>query len=182
MNEDIIEKVTEKMHKSIENFEYNLVQIRTGRANPTMLDGISVDYYGTATPLNQVSAITVPEGRQLLIKPYDKTLVEAIEKAINEANIGINPQSDGENVRLNIPALTEESRKILVKDVYKLAEEAKIAIRNIRRDANETIKKDKEMTKDDVQGYQDDVQELTDNMIKKIDELAKKKETDLLTV
>ncbi|MDF9866453.1 ribosome recycling factor [Bacilli bacterium PM5-3] len=182
MSQIILDNTKDKMNKTIESFENNLVQIRTGRANPAMLDGIEVEYYGAMTPLNQVSAITVPEGRQLLIKPYDKTLVDGIERAINEANLGINPQSDGENVRLNIPPLTEESRKLLVKDVSKYAEDAKVAIRNIRRDANDAIKKDKELTKDDVQGYQDDVQTLTDNMIKKIDEIAKAKETDLMTV
>ncbi|MDL2211845.1 ribosome recycling factor [Erysipelotrichaceae bacterium OttesenSCG-928-M19] len=182
MSQAIIDNAKEKMLKGIENYEHNLVQIRTGRANPAMLDGITVDYYGTATPLNQVSAITVPEGRQLLVKPYDKTLVDPIEKAINEANLGINPQSDGENIRLNIPMLTEESRKLLAKDVYKFAEEAKVVIRNIRRDANDSIKKDKELTKDDIQAYQDDVQKLTDDMIKNIDEIAKNKEKELMTV
>ena len=182
MSQINLDNAKDKMNKTIESFEHNLVQIRTGRANPAMLDGIEVDYYGSKTPLNQVSAITVPEGRQLLIKPYDKTLVEGIERALNEANLGINPQSDGENIRLNIPALTEESRKSLVKDVSKYAEDAKVAIRNIRRDANDAIKKDKELTKDDVQGYQDDVQELTDNMIKKVEEIAKVKEKELMTV
>ena len=182
MSQTILDNANDKMNKTIESFEHNLIQIRTGRANPAMLDGIEVEYYGSKTPLNQVSAITVPEGRQLLIKPYDKTLVEGIERAINEANLGINPQSDGENIRLNIPALTEESRKLLVKDVAKYAEDAKVAIRNIRRDANDAIKKDKELTKDDVQGYQDDVQELTDKTIKKVDEIAKAKETDLMRV
>lgn len=182
MSQIILDSSKEKMDKTIENYENNLVQIRTGRANPAMLDGISVDYYGAMTPLNQVSAITVPEGRQLLIKPYDKSLVDPIERAINEANLGIHPQSDGENIRLNIPPLTEESRKVLVKDVAKYAEDAKVAIRNIRRDANDSIKKDKDLTKDDIQGYQDDVQTLTDDMIKKIEEIAKVKEKELMTV
>ena len=182
MSQVVLENTQEKMNKTIESFEYNLVQIRTGRANPAMLDGIEVEYYGTMTPLNQVSAVSVPEGRQLLIKPFDKTLLDMIERAINEANLGINPQNDGENIRLNIPPLTEDSRKVLVKDVHKYAEDAKVAVRNIRRDANDAIKKDKDLTKDDVQGYQDDVQELTDKMIKKIDEIAKAKETDLMTV
>lgn len=179
---DIINNTNEKMNKSIESFEHAIAQLRTGRANPSMLDGINVDYYGSATPLNQVAAITVPEGRQLLIKPYDKTLLEQIEHAINEANLGINPQNDGENIRLNIPALTEETRKLLVKDVSKYAEDSKVAIRNIRRDANDSIKKDKELTKDDVQYYQDQIQELTDRMIKNIDEIAKKKEKELMSI
>lgn len=182
MIEQVIENAQSKMDKVIENFEYNLVQIRTGRANPNMLESISIDYYGNMTPLNQVSAITVPEGRQLLIKPYDKSLLASIEKAINEANLGINPQSDGENIRLNIPALTEETRKLLVKDVAKYAEEAKVGIRNVRRDANDGIKKDKDLSKDEIKEYQDDVQEMTDVMIKKIDEIAKNKEADLMKV
>lgn len=182
MIEQVIENAQSKMDKVIENFEYNLVQIRTGRANPNMLESISIDYYGNMTPLNQVSAITVPEGRQLLIKPYDKSLLASIEKAINEANLGINPQSDGENIRLNIPALTEETRKLLVKDVAKYAEEAKVGIRNVRRDANDGIKKDKDLSKDEIKEYQDDVQEMTDVMIKKIDDISKAKEADLLKV
>jgi len=182
MIQDTMNNVENKMKKSIESFENALVQIRTGRANPAMLDNINVSYYGTETPLNQVAAISVPEGRQLLIKPYDKTLVNEIEKAINEADLGINPQSDGENIRLNIPPLTEETRKLLVKDVSKVAEEAKVAIRNIRRDGNDAIKKDKELTKDEVTSYQDDVQKLTDKYIKDIDAIAKKKEDDLMKV
>ena len=182
MIQDTMNNVENKMKKSIESFENALVQIRTGRANPAMLDNINVSYYGSETPLNQVAAISVPEGRQLLIKPFDKTLVGEIERAINEADLGINPQSDGENVRLNIPPLTEETRKLLVKDVSKVAEEAKVAIRNIRRDGNDAIKKDKELTKDEVTSYQDDVQKLTDKYIKDIDAIAKKKEEDLMKV
>lgn len=182
MSEVVLNNAKEKMEKSIANYETSLASIRTGRANPSMLDGIEVEYYGTMTPLNQVSAITVPEGRQLLIKPYDRSLVEGIERAINEANLGINPQSDGENIRLNIPALTEDSRKLLVKDVSKYAEEAKVAIRNIRRDANDSIKKDKELTKDEVSMYQDDIQKLSDDFIKKIDEIGKVKEKELMSI
>lgn len=182
MSNQFVSSANEKMNKSISSFEVSLANIRTGRANPAMLDGIEVDYYGSATPLSQVSAISVPEGRQLLIKPFDKTLVEPIERAINEANLGINPQSDGENIRLNIPPLTEETRKSLVKDVYKLAEEAKVAIRNIRRDSNDQIKKDKELTKDDISGYQDDIQKLTDEKIKSIDNIASAKEKELMSI
>lgn len=182
MSQEIITNAQQKMSKSIESFENALVQIRTGRANPNMLDGINVEYYGTPTPLNQVASVSVPEGRQLLIKPYDKSLVKDIERAINEAELGINPQSDGENVRLNIPPLTEETRKELVKEVYKIAEDAKVAIRNIRRDANDAIKKDKELKKDDIAAEQKDIQDLTDKNIKQIDEIAKKKEDELMTV
>jgi ribosome recycling factor len=179
---DIINNTTSKMNKTIESFEHAIAQLRTGRANPSMLDGINVEYYGSPTPLNQIAAITVPEGRQLLIKPYDKTTIDIIEHAINEANLGINPQSDGENIRLNIPALTEETRKLLVKDVAKHGEDAKVAIRNIRRDANDSIKKDKELTKDDIQYFQDQVQELTNKMIKKIEDIGKNKEKDLMSI
>ncbi|MDR1782237.1 MAG: ribosome recycling factor, partial [Bacilli bacterium] len=115
---EIIDNATEKMNKSIESFEHAIAQLRTGRANPAMLDGIMVEYYGSDTPLNQVASISVPEGRQLLIKPYDKNSLKQIEHAINESNLGIAPQNDGENIRINIPPLTEESRKLLVKDVY----------------------------------------------------------------
>lgn len=182
MSQEILMNTEERMIKSVESFEHNLAQIRTGRANPSMLDSISVEYYGSMTPLNQVSAITVPEGRQLLIKPFDPALVEVIERAINEANMGINPQSDGEQIRLNIPALTEDSRKLLVKDVSKFAEDAKVVIRNIRRDANDNIKKDKDLTKDEIASGQEDVQKLTDDTIKKIEEIAKNKEKELMTV
>lgn len=178
----IMDNAQEKMDKVIENFKHNLSQIRTGRANPNMLDKITVEYYGTPTPLNQLAAISVPEGRQLLIKPYDKGILDAVERAINEADLGINPQNDGENIRLNIPPLTEESRKELAKDIFKFAEDAKVATRNARREANDAIKKDSDLTEDDVKGYQADIQELTDNNVKLIDEIAKEKEVEVLSV
>ena len=180
--EMILLQTEEKMNKAIANFEHNLSQIRTGRANPAMLDGINVEYYGSATPLSQIAAITVPEGRQLQIKPYDPSSIEDIERAINEANLGINPQGDGESIRLNIPPLTEESRKLLVKDVSKYAEDTKVVIRNVRRDANDSIKKSKELTKDEISQGQEDVQKLTDQMIKKVDDIGKEKEKELMTV
>lgn len=178
----VIDNAQEKMDKVIENFKHNLSQIRTGRANPNMLDKISVEYYGTPTPLNQLAAISVPEGRQLLIKPYDKGILDAVERAINEADLGINPQNDGENIRLNIPPLTEESRKELAKDIFKYAEDAKVATRNARREANDAIKKDGNLTEDDVKGYQADIQELTDSNVKLIDQIAKEKEVEVLSV
>lgn len=177
-----MDNAKEKMAKAIENFNNNLSQIRTGRANPNMLDKITVEYYGTPTPLNQLAAISVPEGRQLLIKPYDRGVLDEIERAINEANLGIHPQNDGENIRLNIPPLTEESRKELAKDIFKYAEDAKIATRNVRRDANDAIKKDSNLTEDDVKGYQEDIQQLTDENVKLIDQIAKEKETEVLSV
>jgi ribosome recycling factor len=178
----IIDNAKEKMAKAIDSFNHNLAQIRTGRANPNMLDKIVVEYYGTPTPLNQLAAISVPEGRQLLVKPYDKGVLDDIERAINEANLGIHPQNDGENIRLNIPPLTEESRKELAKDIYKYAEEAKIATRNARRDANDAIKRASDLTEDDVKGYQADIQELTDENVKLIEQIAKDKEAEVLSV
>lgn len=182
MIEEIMLNTEEKMEKAIANYNGQLAQIRTGRANPSILDRISIDYYGTYTPINQVASISVPEGRQLLIKPYDKTMIPLIEKAINEANIGLNPQNDGENIRINIPPLTEETRRDLTKDVSKLAEDAKVVVRNIRRDANDNIKKDKDLTEDDSKGYQEDVQTLTDKTIKLIESIAKEKEVEIMTV
>lgn len=182
MPHTIIDNTKEKMNKAIDSLKYNLAQIRTGRANPAMLERVTVSYYGSDTPINQIAAITVPEGRQILVKPYDKSSLGDIERAINEANLGVNPQNDGENIRLNIPSLTEESRKLLAKEVSKDAEDAKVAIRNIRRDANDSIKKNSEFTEDDVKGYQDDVQKLTDLMIKDIDSIAKHKEEEILKV
>ena len=147
MSDNLI-KAEERMLKAIENLESNLKTIRTGRANPQMLEHVEVEYYGSPTPINQMASITVVEGRQLCIKPYDKSILKGIEKAINAANLGIAPQNDGEVIRLNVPTLTEETRKELTKTASKVGEEAKVAIRNIRRDANDAVKKNKELTED----------------------------------
>lgn len=182
MFELIMEELIEKMNKAIESYQRELATVRTGRANPAMLDRIQVDYYGSPTPINQMASVSVQEGRQLVIKPYDTTSIKNIEHAILESDLGINPQSDGQLIRLNVPALTEERRKEYAKLVWKYAEQAKIAIRNIRRDANDQIKKADDMSEDEKKRGQDKVQKETDAFTKKIDEIAKNKEKDILTV
>lgn len=173
------------MEKAISAYTRELASIRAGRANASLLDRISVEYYGAPTPVNQVAGISVPEARLLVIQPYDKTILGDIEKAILKSDLGLNPSNDGSIIRIAIPALTEERRKELVKMVRKEAEEAKIAIRNIRRDGNDDLKKlekNGEMTEDDLRGYSDDIQKLTDNNINKIDDITKDKEKEILEV
>ena len=175
----------EKMHKTHDNLMSELATIRAGRANPHVLDRIMVDYYGTPTPIQQVGNISVPEARLIQIQPWDKTLLKEIEKAINMSDLGINPTNDGTVVRLVFPELTEERRKELTKDVKKKGEEAKIAIRNIRRDAMDLAKKlekSSEMTEDDLTRATKDIQELTDHMCEKIDKSVEAKNKELLTV
>ena len=174
-----------KMSKTISVMEYDFSVIRAGRANPGVLDKIRVDYYGCETPLNQMAAISVPEARMLLIQPWDASSLKLIEKAINESDIGINPNNDGKTIRLVFPPLTEERRKDLIKDVKGKAEAAKVSIRSIRRDAIEKAKaqkKNNEITEDDMKIIEKDVQELTDKFVKKIDEIAAAKEKELMSV
>ncbi len=181
----MIEKYEEKMEKTIENLEREYHSIRAGRANPHVLDRIRVDYYGTPTPLQQVGNITVPEARQIVITPWEPSLLKAIEKEINQSDIGIHPTNDGKVIRLVFPELTEERRKDLVKDVKKKAEAAKVAIRNIRRDANEMIKKaqkNSEITEDEQKEQEKKVQKKTDEHIKRIDEIMEAKSKEILTV
>lgn len=178
----IIEELNERMNKAIESLERDLSTVRTGRANPSMLDRIAIEYYGSLTPINQLASIQVQEGRSLVVKPYDTTCLKEIEQAIMVSDLGINPQNDGNIIRLNVPALTEERRKEFAKQVGKFAENAKVAIRNIRRDANEQIKKIEEISEDEKKRSQDNVQKETDKFIKKIEEIAKAKEVDILTV
>lgn len=178
----IKEELAERMDKAIESYERDLSTVRTGRANPTMLDRVQFDYYGTPTPINQMASISVQEGRQLVIKPYDTSTMKAIEHAILESDLGLNPQSDGSVIRLNVPALTEERRKEFVKQVKKYAENAKVAIRNIRRDANDDIKKLSDVSEDEKKRGQEDIQKQTDHYTKKIDEIAAVKEKDIMTV
>ncbi|MDO5145782.1 MAG: ribosome recycling factor [Eubacteriales bacterium] len=181
----MIEKYTEKMQKSVESLEREYNAIRAGRANPHVLDRIKVDYYGTPTPLQQVGNITVPEPRILCIQPWEVSLLKTIEKAIHQSDIGINPTNDGKVIRLVFPELTEEHRKELVKDVKKKAETAKVAIRNIRRDANEFLKKankNGEMTEDELKTEQNKVQKETDKYIKTVDDAMDKKSQEILTV
>lgn len=178
----IKEELVERMDKAIESYERDLASVRTGRANPTMLDRVQFDYYGTPTPINQMASVSVQEGRQLVIKPYDNSTMKDIERAILESDLGLNPQSDGTLIRLNVPALTEERRKEFVKHVKKFAENAKVAIRNIRRDANDSIKKLDDVSEDEKKRAQEDIQKQTDRYTKKIDEIAAVKEKDILTV
>ena len=177
-----IKEFEEKMKKSIEALENNLVKVRTGRANPQMLDGIEVNYYGSPMPLNQIASISVQEGKTLCIKPYDASSLKDIERAINTSDLGLPPINDGTVVRVSVPALTEETRKGFCKDISKMAEEAKVAIRNIRRDGNDEIKKDKTIPEDASKGFLEDIQKLTDEKIAKIDEIVKAKEKEIMTI
>ena len=171
-----------KMNKSISVFKDTLKTLRTGKANAAMLDGIAIDYYGTMTPINQISSISVPEPRQLLIKPYDKNDAKSIVSAINAANIGINPINEGTTIRLIIPALTEERRKDIVKQSRKYAEDAKVSIRNIRRDYMDFIKDNDDMTEDLQRRVSDEVQKVTDESIKSIDSIATEKEKEIMSL
>ena len=185
MPKQVISNAKSKMEKAISAYTRELASIRAGRANAALLDRVFVDYYGAPTPINQVAGISVPEARLLVIQPYDKTILGEIEKAILKSDLGLNPTNDGSIIRIAIPALTEERRKELVKVVKKEAEEAKIAIRNIRRDGNEDLKKlekNGEITEDDLRGYSDDIQKMTDQHISKIDEITKDKEKEILEV
>ncbi|GIN37499.1 ribosome recycling factor [Heyndrickxia oleronia] len=185
MPKQVIANTKEKMTKAIQAYTRELSSIRAGRASASLLDRIVVDYYGAPTPVNQLASVSVPEARLLVIQPYDKTIVSDVEKAILKSDLGLTPNSDGTLIRLAIPPLTEERRKELVKQVKKEAESAKVAIRNIRRDANDDLKKlekNGEISEDDLRGYSDDVQKLTDEYINKVDELTKSKEQDILEV
>lgn len=175
----------DKMNKTLEVLESDYMTIRAGRANPHVLDKIKVDYYGTPTPLQQVGNINVPEARMIIIQPWEKSLLKAIEKAILTSELGINPTNDGSVIRLVFPELTEERRKELVKDVKKKGEAAKVAVRNIRRDANDFFKKQQkadEISEDDLAEAEDDIQKLTDKMIGRIDKAIEAKSKELLTV
>ena len=177
----ILEETKEKMEKSIEAFKHELSSVRTGRANPTMLDRVKVNYWGEMTPLNQTAGISVVEGRQLVIKPYDKSVIKDIEHGIYEAELGLTPQNDGEIIRIMVPALTEDRRREFAKQVWKFAENAKVSIRNIRRDSNDEIKK-VDGSEDEIKAGQEKVQKLTDKFVKEIDEIAKVKEKEIMTV
>ena len=172
----------EKMNKSIESYRLSLSTLRTGRASPAMLNGIEVDYYGSPTPLNQIASISVPEPRQLLIKPYDKNDVKNIVAAIVKSDLGLAPINEGAVVRLIIPVLTEERRKEIVKQARKYAEEAKVAIRNIRRDYMEILKIDDSYSEDLLRRAQDDVQKVTDEAVKNIDNILAEKEKEIMAI
>jgi ribosome recycling factor len=172
------------MEKSIEHTDSEFLKIRAGKASPAMLDGVVVDYYGAPTPLAQVSAVNSPDARTLVIQPWEKSLLSPIERAIQEANLGFNPQNDGIVIRINVPPLTEERRKDLVKRVKAEAENGKIAIRNIRKDTNEKIKKFKAdgVSEDEIKTGEAEVQKITDSYIVRVDQLADVKEKDIMTV
>lgn len=172
--------IEEKMKKAIENLEARFTNIRAGRANPAMLNGINVLYYGSPTPLNSVANISVPEAKQLMIKPFDRTTLKDIEKAINEANLGINPINNGELIIITIPDLTEEKRRDYVKLAKSTSEEAKVALRNIRQDANNTIKRE-ELPKDEEEMYLDEIQDLVAKYNKIVEDKLKEKEQELMS-
>ncbi|MFV0556318.1 MAG: ribosome recycling factor [Lactovum sp.] len=185
MTKEIIEQAQEKMAGSVTNLRRNLGQIRAGRANASLLDRIMVEYYGTPTPLKQLASITIPEARILAIAPFDKSSLKEIERAINESDIGITPANDGQNIRLVIPMLTEERRRELVKSMGKFVEEAKVAIRNVRRDAIEQAKKQEkasEISEDDLKVFEKDIQKATDDAVKDVEAVAKEKEKELMEV
>ena len=179
-----IQKYEEKMKKTLASLESELVTIRAGRANPHILDKLAVDYYGAPTPLQQVANITVPEARMIQIQPWESSLIKGIEKAILTSDLGLNPSNDGKVIRLVFPELTEERRKELVKDVKKKGEAAKVAVRNIRRDANDAFKKlaKQDVSEDEIKDLEDAVQKLTDQFIKKIDAAVETKAKEILTV
>lgn len=179
--EELLLDVTDKMDKTIENLEKRFATVRAGRANPSSLDGVMVEYYGVMTPLKQLATISVPEARQLLIKPFDKGALANIEKAILASNLGYNPGNDGETIRIIIPELTEDRRRELAKQVKAISEDAKVSIRNIRHDGLEEVEK-LELPEDEEKGIEKDIQDLVNEYNKKIESLLKEKEDELLTV
>ena len=185
MNKDDYKVYSDKMKKSIESVAADFAAVRAGRANAAVLDRISVDYYGSPTPIQQIAAIASPDPRQLVITPWDGSVLKLIERAIQESDLGINPQNDGKSIRLAFPQLTEERRKELVKQIHKYSEGGKVAIRNIRRDAMDAFKKKQkasEITEDDLKIAEKDLQKLTDDMCKEVDVLLEKKEKELMAV
>ncbi|MXQ73596.1 ribosome recycling factor [Clostridiaceae bacterium DONG20-135] len=180
--QEILNSVTEKMEKAISGLENNLKTIRTGRANPTLLDRVHVDYYGSATPLNQLASIQVVEGRQLMIKPFDKNILKDVEHAVYAADLGLTPQNDGQVIRILVPALTEDRRKELAKDAHKMGEDAKIIVRNARRDGNDMVKKNADLTEDGKHDAEDQIQKLTDVYVKKVDAVIAEKTKEIMSV
>ena len=183
--DNVLKDMKGRIDRTIEDLKKELSRIRTGRANTSMLEGVRVNYYGTPTPLNGVASVNVPEPRLITLKPYDKGAIKDIEKAINEANLGVTPQSDGDVIRLAFPPMTEERRKDVAKQVKSKGEEHKVAIRNIRRDANEalkTLQKDRQITEDDLKRTTEKVQKETDAGIKSVDDVVAKKEKEVMEV
>ena len=183
MIESIYQETRESMDKSIDSLINEFKRVRTGRASPSLLDGIRVEYYGTMTPLNQMASLSAPESRLITIQPWDVSVIKDIEKAILKSDLGLTPSNDGKLIRISIPPLTEEGRKQLVKVIYKKSEEHRVAVRNIRRDSNDLLKglkKDSEISEDDAFRAQDQVQKITDKYIKLIDDVCKEKEKEIL--
>ena len=175
----------EKMEKAINAYNERLAEVRAGRANPAILNKVKIDYYGTPTPINQVAGVSVPEARLIVIQPWDASILKEIEKAILAADIGINPNNDGKVIRLAFPELNEDRRKELVKDIKKMAEEAKVVIRNIRRDGIDEAKasqKDGDMTEDELKQAENEIQKITDKSIEEIDNILEKKEKDIMSI
>lgn len=184
MADERIEKYESKMTKTLESLEKELSTVRAGRANPHILDKITVDYYGAPTPLQQIANVTVPEARMIQIQPWEASLIKEIQKAILSSDLGLNPNTDGKIIRLVLPELTEERRKELVKDVKKKGEAAKVAVRNIRRDANDAYKKlaKQDVSEDEIKELEDKIQKLTDKFVKNIDKAVEEKSKEILTV
>ncbi len=185
MHNEVLQNTSEKMEKSVEALKIDLTRIRTGRASLSLLDGVTVDAYGTAMPLNQVATLTIPESRLIAIQPWDPQQLGGIEKAILKSDLGLTPVNDGKLIRINIPQLTEERRKEMVKRVKKTAEEYKVAIRNLRRESNDALKKqkeNKEISEDEMFKLQDEVQKMTDKFIKNVDGIAAGKEKEVMEV
>jgi ribosome recycling factor len=182
--QDLLKDIDSKMTAAIESVSREFASVRTGRASTALLDTVRVDYYGTLTPVNQVASISVPDARTLLIQPWEATQLQAIEKAIIKSDLGLNPAHDGKLIRLTMPTPTEERRKQLAKTVHKIAEEGRVAIRNIRREANDKLKgmaRDKKVSEDDERRGHDQIQKTTDRFVAKVDELLKKKEQEILS-
>lgn len=178
-------KIEEKMSKTISVYQENLAEIRAGRANPAVLNKIKIDYYGTQTPINQIASVSVPEARLIVIQPWDASILKEVEKAILASDLGINPNNDGKVIRLNFPELNEERRKEIVKDIRKMCEEAKVAIRSIRREGLDEFKamqKNSEITEDELKMAEDNIQKITDKNVGEIDKLTEAKEKDIMTV
>jgi ribosome recycling factor len=185
MGQQVLSNAKEKMEKAVAAYSRELSTVRAGRASASVLDKVQVDYYGAPTPVVQLANITVPEARLLVIQPYDKTSIGDIEKAILKADLGLNPSNDGTVIRIAFPALTEERRRELVKVVKKYSEDAKVAVRNVRRDANDDLKKlekNGDITEDDLRGYTEDIQKETDKYIAKVDDVTKNKEKEIMEV
>ncbi len=177
-----LDEAKDLMNKTINHLAFELTKIRAGKANPAMLDGVQVSYYGAMTPLSQVASMTTPDARTIFIKPWEKGIIPEIEKAIMNSNLGLNPQNDGQQIIINIPMLTEERRKQLVKQVGHECEHGRVSIRNIRKETNEQLKKVKGVSEDDIKRAEDQVQKLTDEFIGKIDAQLKRKEAEIMTV